>query len=38
MMHSWGMWGIGFFGWLVNIIVVGLVVYGAVKMALKDNK
>jgi hypothetical protein len=38
MMHGWGMWGFGIFIWLINLLAIGLVVYFAVRMALKEKK
>lgn len=36
--HGFGMLGIGFLGWLLNLGTIALVVYFAVKLALKNNK
>lgn len=38
MMHGWGMAGFGLLAWLINLVVIGLVVYFAVKLALKEKK
>ncbi|MEJ9152352.1 MULTISPECIES: hypothetical protein [Bacillus] len=27
MMSGWGMMGFGFFGWILNLFIIGLVVY-----------
>lgn len=35
MMGSY-FWGFGFLGWLINLLVIGAVVYIAVKLALKS--
>jgi hypothetical protein len=29
--------GYGLFGWIINLIVIGIVVYYATKLALKNN-
>lgn len=36
MMSDWGMMGFGIFGWILNLFIIGLVVYFAVKFALRD--
>jgi hypothetical protein len=36
MMGGFGMMGFGFLGWLINLAVIGLVVYLSVKLALKN--
>ena len=36
MMHGWGMVGFGIFPWIIDLIITGLVVYVAVKLALKQ--
>lgn len=33
-----GMMGFGIIGWLLNLTVIGIVVYFAVKMALRKSK
>lgn len=38
MMGGWGMMGYGIFGWVLNLFILGLVVYFAVKLALRDKK
>lgn len=35
---GWNMMGFGFFGWIIELAVIGLVVYFAVKFALKNTK
>lgn len=35
MMSVWGMMGLGIFGWVLNLFIIGLVVYFAVKLALR---
>lgn len=37
MMGSY-FWGFGLLGWLINLLVIGAVVYIAVKLALKNKK
>ncbi|MDE8564538.1 hypothetical protein PNH38_11705 [Anoxybacillus rupiensis] len=36
MMSGWGMMGFWFFGWILNLFIIGLVVYFAVKLALRN--
>ena len=36
MMSDWGMMGFGIFGWILNLFIIGLVVYFTVKLALPD--
>lgn len=36
MMSGWGMIGFGIFGWILNLFIIGLVVYFAVKLALRN--
>ncbi|AGT31223.1 hypothetical protein M493_04605 [Geobacillus genomosp. 3] len=38
MMSGWGMMGLGILGWLLNLLAIGLVVYWAVKFALRDKR
>ncbi|WP_257722309.1 MULTISPECIES: hypothetical protein [Geobacillus] len=38
MMSGWGMMGFGILGWFLNLLVIGLVVYFAVKLALRDKR
>lgn len=33
-----GMMGFGFIGWILNLLLMGIVVYFAVRLALKNNK
>jgi len=35
MMSGYGMMGFGLLGWMINLIVIGIVVYLAVKLAIK---
>ncbi|WP_279625762.1 hypothetical protein [Parageobacillus thermantarcticus] len=35
MMSVWGMMGLGIIGWVLNLFIIGLVVYFAVKLALR---
>ncbi|QKY69325.1 hypothetical protein FH966_07195 [Lentibacillus cibarius] len=37
MMNGYGLMGFGWIGWLINIIVIGIVVYYATKLALKHH-
>lgn len=37
MMGSY-FWGFGLLGWLINLLVIGAVVYIAVKLALRNKK
>ncbi|WP_202925665.1 hypothetical protein [Virgibacillus sp. MSP4-1] len=34
---GFGMMGYGFLGWIINLIVIGIVVYYATKLALKHH-
>lgn len=34
--YGFGMMGFGLLGWLINLIVIGAVVYYATKLALKN--
>lgn len=36
--YGFGMMGFGLFGWLINLLVIGFVVYFSVKLALKSDK
>ncbi|MBB6284941.1 hypothetical protein [Geobacillus subterraneus] len=38
MMSGWGMMGIGILGWFLHLLAIGLVVYLAVKLALRDKR
>lgn len=33
--YGFGMMGFGLLGWMINLIVIGIVVYFAVKLAIK---
>ena len=35
--YGFGMMGMGFIGWIINLLVIGFVVYYAAKMALKNH-
>lgn len=35
-MMGGNLWGFGFLGWLINLLVIGAVVYIAVKLAMKN--
>ncbi|WP_458411921.1 hypothetical protein ACNQFZ_13815 [Schinkia sp. CFF1] len=36
--YGFGMMGFGFLAWIANLFVIGIVVYFAVKLAIKNNK
>jgi len=35
MMNGYGLMGFGWIGWLINLIIIGIIVYYATKLALK---
>lgn len=35
--HGFGMMGMMGIGWIINLLLIGVVVYFAVKLALRDN-
>lgn len=35
--YGFGMMGLGFLGWIINLLVIGIVVYYATNRALKNN-
>lgn len=36
--YGWGMMGLGLLGWILNLFFIGIVVYFAVKLAMKNTK
>lgn len=36
--YGYAMMGYGLLGWLLNLLVIGVVVYAAVRLALRKNK
>lgn len=34
--YGFGMLGYGFLGWVINLLVIGIIVYYATKLALKN--
>jgi len=35
--YGFGMMGYGFLGWIINLLVIGIVVYYSTKLALKNH-